>query len=1021
MTYFGWPAAHEDDPERAARAGLEIIEAVKRVDSPEQLRVRVGIATGPVVVGETGRGDASVPKLAVGETPNLAARAQGLAGPDEIVVSESTHRLAGDIFAYQDLGEKSLKGIVDRVRCWRVLGLRQGKGRSEVPAAEGLTPFVGREHDLATLEDRLVEAERGQGQVVVLVGDPGVGKSRLLLEFHRRIAGRVTWIEGRAISYGQSMVFHPLIDLLRRNFRIEDGDDSEVVREKVTAGMAHVGADLEKAAPYVHYLLGAARENDPVLEMDPQIRRAELFGALRQLLLAAAERRPQVLVFEDLHWSDTATKEFLGYLLDSLPASRVLLLAALRSGYAPPFGGRSYVTRMSLQKLTPEDTMRVAEGVLSASRLPGELEALVQRKAEGNPFFIEELVKSLSESGAIRSEGDRWVLGRPLGQIVVPDTIQGVLMSRIDRLEEEPRSTLQLAAVIGREFTQRLLDRIADFRANTSESLRKLQAAELIHQKTVYPELAFMFKHALSQDVAYGSLLVQRRRDLHRRVAEAMEELYAERLSEYSAIIAYHFGCAENWSRAADYFAQAADHAASAFAIHEAIDLCGQAMDSLDRSDQTDADPRKVGLHEKRAGLCFLVSDFVGAHSEGKKAAEIADRMGDLARVGSTTAGMALASVFSHKFAQSLTESKQAIEIAQDVKSDQILAAAHFSLGFVQHVTGNVAEARKNHEQAYKLSDLTGDAFHKSLSSANLSEIDTWQGKYRRSAQRAREGLEIARSQNLVFPELVAVWSLSLPLIAQGDYDEGHAVLQDTLALAEKVGDEFMRFRALNTLGWLHSECGGTGRAIELNELARELSTGRGDPETIANAELNLGDAFLVQGDGKQAAEFFEHVHKLAGNPSTSEWMRWRYSQHLFVGYGETDLALGDLGKAEEWANQCLDLAKRTDSKKYLVRGSRLKADIAKARLHWEEAEEALLRAVRLAERLGNPTQLWKTHLALGRLYQETRRPDQARAATRSAKKVIDGVGSSLAMPELRNGFEASSLIRSACEECDLP
>jgi len=307
MVYFGWPAAHEDDAERAVRAGLDMVRAVKSVEAPEPVRVRIGIATGPVVVGETGAGDASVPKLAVGETPNLAARAQGLANADDIVVIESTHREAGSAFVYEDLGERILKGIVEPIRCWRVKGLDKARTQLDETMSEGLTPFVGRERELATLEERLADAEGGQGRVIVLVGEPGVGKSRLLHEFRRRNGSRVAWAEGRAISFGQSMAFHPLIDLLRGNFRIDVDDQPEVVREKVTAGMGRVAADLLPSATYVQYLLGVARDEDPVLRMDPKLRRAEIFDTLRRLLLMAAERRSQVLLFEDLHWSDTAT------------------------------------------------------------------------------------------------------------------------------------------------------------------------------------------------------------------------------------------------------------------------------------------------------------------------------------------------------------------------------------------------------------------------------------------------------------------------------------------------------------------------------------------------------------------------------------------------------------------------------------------------------------------------------------------------------------------------------------------
>ena len=377
------------------------------------------------------------------------------------------------------------------------------------------------------------------------------------------------------------MAFHPLIDLLRRNFRIEEQDAAGIVREKVAAAVERIGPGLEPTLPYLFYMLGAAEVGDPVHSLDPQIRRAETSDALRQLLLRAAERKPQVLVFEDLHWSDQATQRFLSFLLDSIPRPRADP-AHRRPGVDLPLGDRTYAMRLVLRHLSEREAAEMTAEVLASDDLPGELHALVGRKAEGNPFFVEELVKSLSETGAIRREGARWVLGRPLDQISVPDTIQDVLMSRIDRLEDEPRQALQLAAVIGREFTQRLLDRIAEIRAGTTAAvLRELQAIELIYEKALFPELAYMFKHALTQDVAYGSLLTQRRRELHRRIGEAIEELYADRLAEHYAVLAYHFARGEDWPRAATYFEQAADHAAAAFATYEALVLCDQALEAF--------------------------------------------------------------------------------------------------------------------------------------------------------------------------------------------------------------------------------------------------------------------------------------------------------------------------------------------------------------------------------------------------------------------------------------------------------
>ncbi len=707
MAIFGAPIAHEDHALRACRAALDMQKAARvwaersAPESPARgIRLRVGLNSGEVVVRAINN-DLTISYSAMGMTTHLAARMEQTAAPGTIWISGDTRRLVGGLVEAEPRGAVEMKGVAEPVPVYELRGLGKARTRLEAASQAGLTPFVGRQHELRTLEGRFAEAEAGHGQVVTIVGDPGIGKSRLLMEFQARLGEQVAWVEGRSVSFGQSMAFHPLIDLLRRNFRIDEQDGAEVVREKVAASVGRIGLGLEPALPYLVYMLGAAQADDQVHTLDPQIRRAETFDALRQLLLRAAERKPQVLVFEDLHWSDHATREFLRYLLDSVPGARVLILLTHRPGTDAALGDRTYATRLVLHKLSEAESGEMAEAVLASADLPKELRALIRRKAEGNPFFVEELITALSETGAIRPDGTTWVLGRPLDQIAVPDTIQDVLMSRIDRLENEPRQALQLAAVIGREFTQRLLDRIAEIRAGTTTVLRELQAIELIYEKALFPELAYMFKHALTQDVAYGSLLTQRRRELHRRIGEAIEELYADRLAEHYAVLAYHFARGEDWPRAAEYFERAADQAAAAFAILEALALCDQAIEARCHcGDDPDIKAKRADLHVKKAGLYMLQSDFERAHADGARAADLAAELSDGAREGVALACMGAASLFAHRFDRALKELQRAIDVGSSIGSDGILAAGQCWIAWVETATGRLENARATFTEA---------------------------------------------------------------------------------------------------------------------------------------------------------------------------------------------------------------------------------------------------------------------------------------------------------------------------------
>src|SRR5262245_34731381 len=647
MALFGAPLAHEDHARRAVLAALGIRNALGQFgDELRRTRrigfhVRQGVNTGLVVVGSIGS-DLRMDYTAVGDTTNVAARMLQIADAGRIIVAEATHRLVGNYFHTRPLGDLPLKGKPEPVRAWEVISPRSARTRLDIEAERGLTPFVGRDRELRVLTECFDKVVAGLGQVVFVVGEPGIGKSRLLLEFQRQVGERATWVEGRSMSFGRSIAFHPLIDLLRRTFRIEESDQDSAIIEKIEHGVLRLGADLRSTLPYLRHLLAVDPGDPAVHAMEPQLRRAEVFEAVRRLLLRAAEVWPQVIVFEDVHWMDRATEEYVGLLADIIATSRVLMILTYRPGYVPPFGDRSYYTRLAVTALSTEASAEMTRGMLAAERLPDTLQTLIAGKAEGNPFFVEEVVKSLQELGAIRPEPGGYVLTRVLNEVVVPDTIQDVIMARIDRLAEAPKKTLQLASVIGREFTRRLLDRISNIRGETERFLRELKGIELIYEKSLFPELAYMFKHALTHDVAYNSLLVQRRKELHHLIAMAVEELYADRLADQYEVLAHHFSKAEDWPRALDYLVKAAGKAAQGFANREALALYQQALEVAAYLGETVPAKTVIAIHQARADIYMVTSDFVRAHEEGERVLALARRAGDQVTAAMTLGGMAL-------------------------------------------------------------------------------------------------------------------------------------------------------------------------------------------------------------------------------------------------------------------------------------------------------------------------------------------------------------------------------------------
>src|SRR5215468_736996 len=575
MALFGAPIAHEDAPRRAAHAALAIQRAIGDLSRelaerlPGPLQMRIGLNTGPVVVGRIGD-DLRMDYTAVGDTTNVAARLQQNARPGSVLAGASTHRLITGYVETLNVGELSVKGHAP-VQAFEIVRARGRKARLDVESERGLTPLIGRDQELATLMERFQRVREGRGQVVFVAGEAGIGKSRLLLEFRRRLtaAGEsTTWLEGRCISFGQSSPLLPVVDQLRENFGIDEFDGEPEIIAKVEHGMRRLGG-LDAHIPFVRYVLSVDPGDPAVAAMDGAQRRKRSFDAVLAMSLRGAARRPLIFVFEDLHWVDTSTEEYLTALIDSVAATRILVLATHRLGYSPPFGTRSFQTTLTLSPLSDAEALAMGGRMLGIDGLPADVARALLDKAEGVPLFIEEVTKTLLDLGILERENGGFRVVRPIREAAVPDTINDIIMARLDRLGEDGKRTVQLASVIGRQFLRRLLERIAGLTGELEGFLQELKALEIIYEQGLLPEPAYIFKHAVIQDVAYNSLLFQRRKELHRAVGAAIEELYRDRLPEHHAELAYHFMRSEDWSKAMEYSTLAADQSAHAFANAE--------------------------------------------------------------------------------------------------------------------------------------------------------------------------------------------------------------------------------------------------------------------------------------------------------------------------------------------------------------------------------------------------------------------------------------------------------------------
>ena len=643
MALFGAPVAHEDHAVRACYAAHDMQAAIRRY--AEEVRrthglggvaMRVGLNSGDVVVRAIGS-DLRMDYTAVGQTTHLAARMEQLASPGTTLLTAGTLRLAEGFIAVKPLGRIPIKGLEAPVEVYEMTGAGAMRSRFHAAAARGLTRFVGRDSELEQLRQALGRAGAGRGQVVAIVGEPGVGKSRLVWEVTQshRTHGWLLAQAGSA-SYGKATSYLPVIDLLKGYFQIEDRDDARKRREKVTGKLLTLDEALRPTLPAVLALLDVPVEDAPWQALDPPQRRQRTLDAVRRLLLRESQVQPVLVVYEDLHWIDTETQALLDTLVESLPNNRLVLLVNYRPEYAHHWGGKTYYTQLRLDPLPPESAEdAVAKPPRRDSGPPTAAQLLIER-TEGNPFFLEESVRSLVETGALAGERGAYRMVRAPAALDVPDTVQAVLTARIDRLGTEDKRLLESAAVIGKDVPLPLLEAVADLPdAALRAGLARLQAAEFLYETALFPELEYMFKHALTQEVAYGSLLQDRRRALHAQIVQAVERLYPDRVAEHAEQLVHHAVRARAWEPALVYARQAAAKAAARSAIREAVACLEQALIALahlpERRDTIEAG---IDTRLELRGALFQLAEFDEQLEHLREAERLAEAVGDRRRLG---------------------------------------------------------------------------------------------------------------------------------------------------------------------------------------------------------------------------------------------------------------------------------------------------------------------------------------------------------------------------------------------------
>src|SRR5712692_2132770 len=695
LVYFGYPVAHEDDAVRAVRSGLEIVAGVSQLAFTPPLQVRIGMHTGPVMIGEIGAGERTE-RLALGDTPNLAARVQGQAEPNTVVISQATYRLVQGFFTCESLGPQSLKNVAALIELYRVRGAGEAHTRFEVAVQQGLIPLVGRDEELRVLRRRWEQAQAGEGQGVLLSGEPGIGKSRLMQTLKEQAGAEgATCIEFRCSPYHQNSAFYPIIEHLQRLLQFTPHDVPRAKLDKLQQALTQYRFPQADTLPLLASLLSLPHPSGaPPITLSPQKQKQKTQEALVAWIVEETEHVPVYCAWEGLHWADPSTLEILTLVLDQVPTTRLLALLTFRPDFTPPWRPRSHITQLTLTRLGRQQVEAMVGQVTGGKALPAEVLQQIVTKTDGVPLFVEELTKMVLESGLLREEDDRYVGahgGAPIPPLAIPSTLQDSLMARLDRLSTV-KEIAQVGATLGREFSYEVLHAVFPLDEGTlQQGLRQLVEAELLYQRGLPPQATYLFKHALVQDTAYQSLLKSRRQQLHQQIAQVLADRFPETIESQPELLAHHCTEAGLKEQAIPYWQQAGQRASQRSANVEAISHVTKGLELLKTLPDTPERAQRELTLQITLGPLLIATKGNGAPEVEKTyawALELCRRVGETHQLFPVLFGLRAAYLSQGEYQTARGLAEQCLRLAQSVQDATLLLLAHLGLGVVLYFLG---------------------------------------------------------------------------------------------------------------------------------------------------------------------------------------------------------------------------------------------------------------------------------------------------------------------------------------------
>ncbi|MCE5266251.1 MAG: AAA family ATPase [Deltaproteobacteria bacterium] len=973
MALFGAPIALEDAPQRAIRSAMAIHREMTRFNDRMRMekgefppvKMRIGIHTGPVVVGTLGN-DLRVEFKAVGDTVNVASRMESLAEPGTTYISEDTFKITEGLFRVEALGEKEIKGKEKPLKVYQVIAPSSRRTRFDVSAERGLTPFVGRQKELELLLDGFERSREGRGQAISIISEAGIGKSRLLYEFRKAVTNEnVTFLEGKCLSYSRNSAYHPIVDILKANFEIQDDDTDQQVKEKVISFLKIIQVDVPSTLPYIQELLSVKEGGIEKIQMSPEARKDRTLETLKRITLKGSELRPLIMAVEDLHWMDRSSEDALKELLEGISGSRIFLIFTYRPEFVHTWGSRSYHSQVTLNRLSNRESLAMIENILGSREIDHNLEDLILQKAEGVPFFIEEFIKSLRELNVIEKSNGTYKLTRDFKSISIPSTIQDVIMARVDHLPEGAREVLRTGSVIEREFSHELIRKVTGLPENQLLSnLSTLRDSELLYERGIYPNSTYIFKHALTREVAYDSVLTKKRKQIHDKIARTIEEIYGENICDCYGVLANHCIASEDYEKGAKYAKLEARRYQKAGSFSDAIEYAKKSIACLEKLPQTEANQKKVVDARTTLSNYYLdVNFYLHARRTVEPVLDLALALNYRKKLPAIYTAIGLNYLYVEEDRKGLEFIDQTVSIAGEVADYFLWWTALYQSGPFLEMMSELEEAHKRFQQCLDFSLSIDHKLGIAFAKGGIATSYHYEGKMNPARQFAQEALTLAKETGDAFVKAMAYSAYGGSCYGKGLFDEAKIYLTEWVYSYEKLTPLVWIAWNHEHLGSLHLDLREYNDAVNCyNKIIPIFESRSFMPSIIRLFQTSLLRVRVLRHDRDiELGGLFECYEN---NKFT--WSKARTARN--IGDILTNIDNNHLLDAEAWFRKAIDADRKSGYRWELAQDHTCYADWFKKKGDIQGAKEQITKAIDIFRECGADGWVTRTERALAEI-----------------------------------------------------